>query len=84
MGKREPQTILKTDERSIHLELGRERTFNRQINRLGGKPGFLESDKLEVAVKNGRRVLTHLRAGSRPAAELLRRLFRTTETASQR
>jgi len=39
MGKREPQTILKTDERSIHLELGRERTFNRQINRLGWKAG---------------------------------------------
>jgi hypothetical protein len=37
--KREPQTILKTDERSIHLELGRERTFNRQINRLGWKAG---------------------------------------------
>ena len=35
MGKREPQTILKKEERSIHLELGRERTFNRQINRLG-------------------------------------------------
>jgi hypothetical protein len=29
MSKREPQTILKTDERSIHLELGRERRFNR-------------------------------------------------------
>jgi len=35
MSKREPQTILKTDERSIHLELGRERKFNRQIKRLG-------------------------------------------------
>jgi CRP-like cAMP-binding protein len=35
MGKREPQIILKTDERSIHLELGRGGQFNRQINRLG-------------------------------------------------
>jgi hypothetical protein len=35
MSKREPQIILKTDERSIHLELGRERKFNRQIKRLG-------------------------------------------------
>ena len=35
MGKREPQTILKTDERRIHLELGRGGQFNRQINRLG-------------------------------------------------
>jgi hypothetical protein len=33
MGKREPQTILKTDERSIHLELGRERKFNRRLQR---------------------------------------------------
>jgi hypothetical protein len=33
---------------------------------------FLEGDKLEVAVKNGRWVLTHLPAGPRPAAELLR------------
>jgi hypothetical protein len=39
MGKGEPQTILKTEERSIHVELGRERTFNRQINRLGWKAG---------------------------------------------
>jgi hypothetical protein len=53
MSKREPQTILKTDERSIHLEVGRERKFNRQIKRLAWKPGFLEGDKLEVAVKNG-------------------------------
>ena len=35
MGKREPQIILKTDERSIHLELGREGKFHRQIKRLG-------------------------------------------------
>jgi hypothetical protein len=35
MGKREPQIILKTEERSIHLELGRERKFNPQIKRLG-------------------------------------------------
>jgi hypothetical protein len=34
MGKREPQIILKTEERSIHLELGRERKFGRQIRRL--------------------------------------------------
>jgi hypothetical protein len=34
MGKREPSTILKTDERSIHLELGREPKFKRQLKRL--------------------------------------------------
>jgi hypothetical protein len=48
-----------SNECSIHLELGRERTFNRQINRLGRKPGFLEGDKLEAAVTNGRWVLTN-------------------------
>ena len=36
---------------------------------------FLEGDKLEVAVKNGRWVLMHLPAGLRPAAELVRTLF---------
>jgi len=36
MGKsREPQIILKTDERSIHLELEPERKFKRQMKRLG-------------------------------------------------
>ena len=34
MGKGEPPTILKTEERSIHLELGPERKCNRQIKRL--------------------------------------------------
>ena len=34
-GKREPQTILKTGERSIYFELGGERKFNRQIKWLG-------------------------------------------------
>jgi hypothetical protein len=34
-GKREPQTILRTDERSIHLKLGRELKFYRQIKRFG-------------------------------------------------
>jgi hypothetical protein len=47
------------------------------------KAGFLEGDKLEVAVKNGRSVLNHLPAGPRPAAELLRPFFRKTETALQ-
>jgi hypothetical protein len=35
MGKREPQTILKTGERSIYFELESERKFNRQIKWLG-------------------------------------------------
>ena len=31
------------------------------------KAGFREGDKLEVAVKNGRPLLTHLPGGPRPA-----------------
>jgi hypothetical protein len=34
--------------------------------------------------KNGRPLLTHLPAGPRPAAELVRHIFRATETALQR
>jgi hypothetical protein len=39
------------------------------------KSSFLEGDKLEVAVKNGRWVLALPPAGPRPAAELLRCYF---------
>ena len=39
MSKREPQTILKTDERAIRLELGCE-GIHRQIKQLGRKPAF--------------------------------------------
>jgi hypothetical protein len=69
MGKREPQTILKTDERAIRLELGCE--GNSPPNQaVGTKAGFfLQGDKLEVAVKNDRWVLTHLPAGQRPALQ---------------
>ena len=74
MSKREPQIILKTDERSTILELAREGNST-QIKRLGRKPGFLEGDKLEVAVKNGRWVLTRVPAVPRPGAELLRCYF---------
>ena len=75
MGKREPQIILKTDERSVHLELGREGKLAAKSSGWDENRVFLEGDKLEVAVKNGRWVLTHLPAGPRPAAELLRRYF---------
>jgi hypothetical protein len=39
MSKREPQAILKTDERAIRLELGCE-GIHRQIKQLGRKPAF--------------------------------------------
>jgi hypothetical protein len=82
-GQRAPERLAPaSNECSIHLELGRERTFNRQINRLGRKPGFLEGDKLEAAVTNGRWVLTHLPAAPRKP-EPLRHYFPTEEVTPQ-
>jgi hypothetical protein len=40
MGKREPQTILKTDERSIHLELGHSRENSSPNQWVGMNTGF--------------------------------------------
>ena len=65
MGKREPQIILKTDERHIHLELGRQGKFAAKSTGWDENQVFLEGDKLEVAVKNSRWVLTHLLAAPR-------------------
>jgi len=67
--------MLKTDERSIHLGLGRQRKFSRQINRLGLEPDFLEGDKLEVALKTAAGCSRTGPAGPRPAAEVLRCYF---------
>jgi hypothetical protein len=58
-GKGEPQSVLKPDECSIVLELGHEGKFVAQIKRLRSKPGFPEGDKLAVAVKDGRWLLSH-------------------------
>ena len=59
MGKREPQIILKTDERKILLELGLGGKFAAKSTGWDENRVFLEGDQLEVAVKNGRWVLTH-------------------------
>jgi hypothetical protein len=68
MGKgREPQIILKTDQRNVILEMGLGGKIPSEIKRLGREPTFLEGDVLEVAVRNGRWVLTHVPAGPRPA-----------------
>ena len=83
MSKREPQTILKTDKRSIHLELPREGKFAAKSSGWDENRVFLEGDKLEVAVKNGRWALTHLHASPRPAAERSDAVFRTIGTAFQ-
>jgi hypothetical protein len=66
MSKREPQIILKTDERKIVLELGLQGKFAAKSTGWDENRIFLEGDKLEVQVKNGRWVLTHVPA--KPAA----------------
>jgi hypothetical protein len=75
VSKREPQIILKTDERNIVLELGLGGKISCQVNGLDENRVFLEGDKLEVAVKNGRWGLTHLLAAPRSAIEPVRRYF---------
>jgi hypothetical protein len=83
VSKREPQIILKTEERSAVLELGHEGKFVAPIKRLDETRLFLEGNKLEVAVKNGRWVLTRLPAGPRPAVEPVWHYF-DTEAGARR
>ena len=73
MGKgREPQIILKTDERYIGLQLGRDGKFVAKSTGWDENRVFLGGDKLEAAVRNVRWVLTHLPAGPLPAVEPIR------------
>jgi hypothetical protein len=66
MGKsREPQIILKTDQRNVILELGLGRKFQAKSSGWDENRTFLEGAVLEV--RNGRWVLTHVPAGPRPA-----------------
>jgi hypothetical protein len=75
MSKREPQIIMKTDQRSTVIDLQRRGKFVAKSSGWDEDRIFLEGDKLEVAVKNGRWVLMHLPARPPPAAELLRHYF---------
>jgi hypothetical protein len=50
MSKREPQIILKTDERHIHLELGRDGKFLVRSMAWDENRVFLEGDKLDIEV----------------------------------
>jgi hypothetical protein len=68
MGKRETQIILKTEERDICLNSGTRGIWPPKSS-CWDKTVFPESHKFEIAVKNGRWVLTHLPAGPRPAVE---------------
>jgi hypothetical protein len=80
MGKtREPQIILKTDQRTVVLELGRKgksaaKSAGWDENRI-----FLEGDVLEVSVRDGRWVLCHVPAGPRPASAPPEHYFPTEE-----
>jgi hypothetical protein len=60
------RSFLKNGERSIHLELGGEGKFPAKSSGWDENRVFLEGDKIEVAAKNGRWVLTHLPASLGP------------------
>ena len=80
MGKgREPQIILKTDQRTLLLELGLGGKFQAKSSGWDENRTFLEGDVLEVAVRNGRWVLTHVPAGPRPAPPPAQHYFPTEE-----
>ena len=66
MDKRQPQIILMTHERTFVLELGLQGKFAAKSTAWDENRVFLDGDKLEIAIKDGRRVLTHLPA--KPAA----------------
>ena len=66
LAKREPQIILKTDERKIHLELGLEGKFAAKSTGWDENRVLVEGDQLEIAVTGGRWVLCHV--PGRPAA----------------
>jgi len=78
MGKHEPQITLKTEERDICLNSGTRGIWPPKSS-CWDKTGLPESHKFEIAVKNGRWVLTHLPAGPRPASSRSKPNFDTEE-----
>jgi hypothetical protein len=77
MGKdREPQIILKTDLRNVILELGLGDKFQAKSSGWDENRTFLENDIVEIAVRNGRWVLTHRRPDrlrrQRPSSTIFR------------
>jgi hypothetical protein len=73
MGKsREPQIVLKTDQRPGGK-------FQAKSSGWDENRTFLEGAVLEVAVRNGRWVLTHVPAGPRPAPHSAQHYFPTEE-----
>jgi hypothetical protein len=57
--EREPQITLKTDQRNVLLELSLGGKFQAKSSGWDENRTFLEGDVLEIAVRNGRWVLTH-------------------------
>jgi hypothetical protein len=80
MGKvREREIILKTDQRDVILELGLGGKFQAKSSGWDENRTFIENDILEIAVRNGRWVLPHVPAGSRPAPSPAQHYFSTEE-----
>jgi hypothetical protein len=80
MGKsREPQIIPKTGQRNVILELGLGGKFQAKSSGWDENRTFLEGAALEVAVRNGRWVLTHVPAGPRAAPPPAQHDFPTEE-----
>ena len=70
---------LKTDKRTIFLETSLGGKFIAKSSGWDENRTFLEGDVLEVAVRNGRWVLTHRPAGPRPAPPPPEHYFPTEE-----
>jgi hypothetical protein len=77
--KREPQNILKTDERNLLLEVGLEGNSSPK-QCVGTKTRYSSKG---TSSRSRAWVPTNLPARPRPAVELLRPIFRTTGTALQ-
>ena len=90
MGKREPQIILKTDERSIHLELGRGDNLIAKSIGWGENRGFLRATSSRSQSRTGAGVAPHLArslTGSGTASTLfsgrLKRRFNSRDTVTE-
>jgi hypothetical protein len=80
MGKTpESQIILKTDQRTLVLELGLQGKFAAKSSGWDENMVFLEGDVFEVSVRNGRWVLTRRQAGPPPPPAPLAHYFPTEE-----
>ena len=78
MGKsREPQIILKTDQRNVIPEMSQEGKFTAKSSSWMRTGSSLRTTSARVAVKNGRCVMTHLPAGPAPEPPPVEQYFPT-------